>query len=41
VCHPSRRGYSNEKNATDIAEALAALGFRGTVKDTGTPQDGG
>jgi hypothetical protein len=25
VCHPSRRGYSNEKNA--IAEAIAALGF--------------
>jgi hypothetical protein len=28
VCHPSRRGNSNEKNATEIAEAIAALGFR-------------
>jgi hypothetical protein len=27
VCHPSRRGYSNEKNAIDIADAIAALGF--------------
>jgi len=40
VCHPSRRGYTNEKNATEIADAIAALGFRGAVKDTGTPQDG-
>jgi len=29
VCHPSRRGYTNEKNATEIAEAIAALGFKG------------
>ena len=28
VCHPSRRGYSNEKNAIEIAEAIAVLGFR-------------
>ena len=27
VCHPSRRGYTNEKNAIEIAEAIAALGF--------------
>jgi hypothetical protein len=25
VCLPSRRGYSNEKNATEIADAIAAL----------------
>jgi hypothetical protein len=36
VCHPSRRGYSNEKNAIEIAEAIARLGFGGAVKDTGT-----
>jgi hypothetical protein len=41
VCHPSRRGYSNEKNATEIADAIAALGFGGAIKDAGTPQDGG
>jgi hypothetical protein len=29
VCHPSRRGYSNEQNAIDIADAIAALGFKG------------
>jgi len=28
VPHPSRRGYSNEKNAIEIAEAIAVLGFR-------------
>jgi hypothetical protein len=28
VCHPSRRENSNEKNATEIPEAIAALGFR-------------
>jgi len=39
VCHPSRRGYTNEKNATEIAEAIAALGFGRTVKETRT-QDG-
>jgi hypothetical protein len=27
VCHPSRRGYTNEKNAAEIAEAITALGF--------------
>jgi hypothetical protein len=27
VCHPSRRGYTNEENAIRIAEAIAALGF--------------
>jgi hypothetical protein len=32
VCHPSRRGYTNEKNATEIAEAIAALGFKGIKK---------
>jgi hypothetical protein len=32
VCHPSRRGYTNEKNATEIAEAIAALGFKGANK---------
>jgi len=39
VCHPSRRGCTNEKNATEIAEAIAALGFRGAVKDAGTQDD--
>ena len=39
VCHPSRRGSTNEKNAIAIADAIAALGFRGIAKDTGT-QDG-
>ena len=39
VCHPSRRGSTNENNATEIAEAIAALGFRGVVKDTGTQDD--
>jgi hypothetical protein len=28
VCHPSRRGYTNEKNAAEIAEAIAAHGFK-------------
>jgi DNA invertase Pin-like site-specific DNA recombinase len=32
VCHPSRRGYTNEQNATEIAEAIAALGFGRAVK---------
>jgi hypothetical protein len=41
VCHPSRRGYSNEQNAVEIAEAIARLGFRGAIKDAGMPQDGG
>jgi hypothetical protein len=27
VCHPSRRGYTNEKNAVEIAEGIAGLGF--------------
>jgi len=40
VCHPSRRGYSNEKNAIEIAEAIAALGFRGVIKEDGTQADG-
>jgi hypothetical protein len=39
VCHPSRRGSSNEQNASEIAEALAALGFGGVFKDTGTQVD--
>jgi hypothetical protein len=39
VCHPSRRGYTNERNATDLAEAIAALGFGGVVKN-GRTQDG-
>ena len=30
VCHPSRRGYTNEKNTIEIAEAIAALGFGGS-----------
>jgi hypothetical protein len=29
VCHPSRRGHTNEKNAVEIASAIAALGFGG------------
>jgi hypothetical protein len=33
VCHPSRRGYTNEKNATEIAGAIAALGFGRAVKE--------
>jgi hypothetical protein len=36
---PSRRGYSNEKNASDIADAIAALGFGLAVKDSGTQDD--
>ena len=28
VCHPSRRGFTNEKNAAEIADAIAALGFK-------------
>jgi len=32
VCHPSRRGYTNEKNAIEIAEAIAELGFKGIKK---------
>ena len=39
VCHPSRRGYTNEQNAIEIAEAIAALGFRGVVKNTGAQED--
>ncbi len=39
VCHPSRRGHSNEKNAIEIAEAIARLGFGGAVKDSGTQDD--
>jgi hypothetical protein len=39
VCHPSRRGNTNEKNAIEIAEAIAALGFGGAVKDSGTQDD--
>ncbi len=39
VCHPSRRGHTNEKNASEIADALAALGFMVTAKDTGTQCD--
>jgi hypothetical protein len=39
VRHPSRRGYSNEKNAIEIAEAIARLGFRGVVKDTEIQDD--
>jgi len=37
VCHPSRRGHTNEKNAIEIAEAIAALGFGGAIKDTIAP----
>jgi hypothetical protein len=37
--HTSRRGYTNEKNAIQIAEAIAALGFGGAVKDSGTQDD--
>jgi hypothetical protein len=36
VCHPSRRGYTNEKNATEIADAIARLGFGEAVKNSGT-----
>jgi hypothetical protein len=39
VCHPSRRGYTNEKNAVEIAEAIAALGFGRAVKETRTQDD--
>ena len=39
VCHPSRRGSTNEKNAIEIAEAIAALGFKGAVKGTGAQED--
>jgi hypothetical protein len=31
VCHPSRRGYTNEKNAIEISDAIARLGFGGAV----------
>jgi uroporphyrinogen-III synthase len=27
VCHPSRRGYTNERNAVEIADAITALCF--------------
>ena len=37
VCHPSRRGHTNEKNAIEIAEAIAALGFGKAIKDTIAP----
>src|SRR5258707_9533312 len=39
VCHPSRRGHRYEKNAIEIAEAVARLGFGGAVKDSGTQDD--
>ena len=39
VCHPSRRGYTDEKNATEIAEAIAALGFGRAVKEFRTERD--
>jgi hypothetical protein len=39
ACHPSRRGYTNEKNAAEIAEAIARLGFGRAVKET-RAQDG-
>jgi hypothetical protein len=39
VCHPSRRGYTNEKNAVEIAKAIAALGFGRAVKETRTQDD--
>ena len=32
VCHPSRRGHTNEKNAIEMAEAIAALGFGGAIR---------
>jgi hypothetical protein len=35
VCHPSRRGHTNEKNASEVADALAALDFGLTVKYMG------
>jgi hypothetical protein len=38
VCHPSRRGYTNEKNATEIAGAIAALGFGRAAKHFRTEQ---
>jgi hypothetical protein len=39
VCHPSRRGYTNEKNAIEIAKAIGALGFKGANKQIGTRDD--
>jgi hypothetical protein len=39
VCHPSRRGYTNEKNATEIAGAIAALGFGRAAKHFRTEHD--
>jgi hypothetical protein len=39
VCHPSRRGYTNEKNAIAIADAMAALGFMRAVNETGRQDD--
>jgi hypothetical protein len=39
VCHPSRRGHTNEKNAIEIAEAIAALGFGGAINDTIAPDN--
>jgi hypothetical protein len=39
VCHPSRRGYTNEKKAAEIAEAIARLRFGRAVKET-RAQDG-
>ena len=39
VCHPSRRGYTNVQKATEIAEAIARLGFGGAVKDSRTQDD--
>ena len=40
ACHPSRRGYTDEKNATEIAKAIAALGFGGVVKNSATVVSG-
>jgi hypothetical protein len=33
VCHPSRRENTNEKNATETADAIGALGFGRAVKE--------
>jgi hypothetical protein len=29
VCHPSRRGHTNEENAIEISDAIEVLGFGG------------
>ena len=39
ACHPSRRGSTNEKNAAEIAEAIARLGFGRAVKETRAQDD--